>query len=406
MFTFLRGLFERRGVKLKGGFDTVSALLGAEPTSAGMNVSPERAITVPSVFACLTVLSQDVAKTPIKIRRRVTTDTFVDAVDHALWEILHDLANPETTAYAFKHQMQFDLLQHERAYAEIVRVDGQVTSLWRLDPTRMVVDRDEARRKRYRYTTERGQTTEWRFDVSRPPILELAHPSPLRHCRELIGTALALQRYVGKFFSNGARISGVLETDRSLSEESAARVKRSFEEYYAGLENAHRFALLEDGMKFRAIAAPNDDAQLNETLQTIRNEICGLFRIPPFKISDLTRANYSNVEALAIEYVTGTLDPWFTVWEHAIRRDLLTTRQFGQFDVTFDRAALIRSDVKSQHDALARGITAGFYSPNDARRRLGENPIPSGQGGDAYLVNGAMVPINQAGQQRGQGNGE
>ena len=46
-----------------------------------------------------------------------------------------------------------------------------------------------------------------------PPILELAHASPLRYCRELIGTALALQRYVGKFFSNGGRPGGVLQTE-------------------------------------------------------------------------------------------------------------------------------------------------------------------------------------------------
>jgi HK97 family phage portal protein len=402
----LSRFLERRGVVLKGGFNTLSELLGAAPSAAGITVTPERALTVPAVFACLSVLSQDVGKTPIKVRRKVADDTFVDAVDHTLWEVLHSLPNAETSAYSFKLQMMFDLLTYERAYAEIVRVNGAVVALWRLDPMRMVVDRDENRRKRYRYTSDRGQSMEWYFDASRPPIFELTHPSPLRYCRELVGTALALQRYVGKFFSNGARLSGVLQTDKVLSNDSVDRLRDSFEAYYAGLENAHKFAVLEDGMKFAPVAAANDDAQLNETLLTVATQIAGVFRVPTWKIGDLTKANYSNMEAGAIEYATGSLDPWFTVWEQAIRRDLLTTRQYGAYDVTFDRSALIRSDQKSLHDALARGRDAGFYTANDARRKLGENPIAADQGGDLLLVNGNMIPVTQAGQQKGSANGQ
>jgi hypothetical protein len=51
--------------------------------------------------------------------------------------------------------------------------------------------------------------------------------------------------------------------------------------------------------------------------------------------------------------------------------------------------------VKSLHDALATGRQNGFYSANDARKALGLNPIADG---DAYLVNSALVPIAQAGE--------
>jgi hypothetical protein len=77
--------------------------------------------------------------------------------------------------------------------------------------------------------------------------------------------------------------------------------------------------------------------------------------------------------------------------ELAIRRDLLTTRQFNQFTATFDRNALIRSDVKAKNEALAVGINAGFFSPNDARRALGLNPIPDG---DVYRFNTALQPVS------------
>src|SRR5262245_34168178 len=112
-------LFERRSIRLPNGFKTVSELLGIERTSAGIDVTPEKAITVPAVFSCFSVLSQDVAKTPTKMRRKIAPDTYVDAIEHDLWEILFALANPETTSYDLKREMQFDLLQFERAYAEI-----------------------------------------------------------------------------------------------------------------------------------------------------------------------------------------------------------------------------------------------------------------------------------------------
>ena len=76
--------------------------------------------------------------------------------------------------------------------AEIVRVDGRITALWPLDATVMQVDRTPARIKRWTYRRQ-GQTYTWLFDPSQPPILELMMETPLTRCRELVGTALALQ---------------------------------------------------------------------------------------------------------------------------------------------------------------------------------------------------------------------
>ena len=369
------------------------------PTAAGITVTPERALTAPSVYACCNTLAQDTARTPIKLRRKVGPDTFVDAVEHPLWEILHSLPNPETSAFTFKHEMMFDLLTHERAYAEIVRVDGRIVALWRLEPARMIVDRTDARRKRWVYTDERARRHEFLFDPSTPPIFELAHPSPIRQCRDLIGTAIALQQYVGRFFANGARPGGVLQGDVDLDHEQVREIAASFNAWHRGTDNAHKVGVLTGGFKYQPIAAPNDESQLVETLQSIRTEIAGVFRVPTWKIGDLTKATYSNMESGENAYVNGTLDPFFTCWEHAIRRDLLTVRQYGQFDVTFDRSTLIRNDIKSLHEALARGRDAGYYSANDVRRKLGENPIAADQGGDLYLCNGNMIPVTEAGRE-------
>ena len=98
---------------------------------------------------------------------------------HDLFEILSALPNPEQTAYQVKHRLQWQLLQHGRAYAEIVRTDGRITALWPLSSERMRVDRDEQRRKRWTYTAADGRQIVWTFNASQPPIFELTHETPI-----------------------------------------------------------------------------------------------------------------------------------------------------------------------------------------------------------------------------------
>jgi HK97 family phage portal protein len=366
------------------------ALFGSGPSAAGIIVTPEKALEVPAVFSCLQVISQDIARTPIKFRRITSPDTLVDATEHDLYEILGSLPNPEQTAFQVKHALQWQLLQHGRAYAEIVRRDGRIVALWPLDSCHMRVDRDAQRRKRWHYTAG-GQTITWTFEASQPPIFELTMETPITRCRDLIGLALALQTYQSKFFANGGRPTGVLQIAGAISQGQADALRQNWTSIYGRPENSHKVLLLEGGLEFKPIAIPNDEAQMIEAQHAITQAICGTFRVPLFKVSDLSKATYSNMSASAVEYVTSTLDPIYQAWEDSIRRDLLTNRQYGTFTAQFDRNALIRSDVAAQHAALASGIQSGYYSQNDARRMLWLNPNPDG---DTYRINAALVPVD------------
>lgn len=381
-------LFERRAVTLRE-LQSWSDLGLSAPTVAGLPVSPDTALTVPAVFACCQVLSQDLARTPTKLRRQTAPDTFVDATDHPLYELLSALANPEMTAYQFKHALQWQLLTTGHAYAEIIRVEGRVVALWPLESARMRVDRDDQRRKRWTYTAG-GQTFVWVFDASAPPILELAHESPIQRCRDIIGTALALQLYVGKFFNNGAQPTGVLTSPAKLTPEQQTKLREQWQARYAGASNAHKTAILVGGMDFKTVAMDHDSAQMSETARALSTAICGAFRVPPWKAGLMESTNYSNMESGENSYTASTLDPFFESWEQALRRDLLTARQYGSYTVTFDRSALVRNDVNSLYDSLSRGIQNGFLSQNDARRALGLNPIPNG---DVYMINSALQPV-------------
>jgi HK97 family phage portal protein len=380
-------------------------LFSSGPTDSGQTVTPQTALSVPAVFACCQVLSQDVARTPIKLRQQTGPDTYIDAVEHPLYEILNALPNPEMTAYQFKAFLQWQLLTFGVAYAEIVRIDGRVDSLWPLDATYMRVDRIAAtRQKRWTYAVpwntaapylapggkQAGQVLTWLFDPSQPPILELVAETPVNRCREIIGCALGLQQYIAKFFANGAKPSGVLKLPQGMTDAQTQLLRDNFMTAYGGSVNRGRVPVLTGDVTFTPISQNNDDSQMNETLKALSMQICGSFRVPPWKAGIMENTTYSNMESGELVYVTSTLDPFFECWEEALRRDVLTTRQYGSYVVTFDRQSLVRNDVKNLYPSLSQGIQNGFLCQNDARKALGLNPVP---GGDVFMVNSALQPV-------------
>lgn len=369
-----------------------------QTVASGVTVTPETALHVPDVYACVSVLSQDVGRCPLKLRIREDNGEWLDAEHHVLWEILHDLTNPETTASEFRARMMRELLASEAAYAEIVRKpNGEVKALWPLESSRMTVTRDAMNVKQYTYRMDEGAPLTWTFNPDRPPLLELRHPSPIHRCRDLMGLAIALDRYAGKFFANGTRLSGLLHIPPQKDAAARTTIRAMFESMHKGVENAHKIGIIEgNDTKFSALSTTNNEAQFNETRKQIRTMIAGAFRVPPHKIGDLERATFSNIEAQDRDYVNSALNPFLVLWEQAIRRDVLTTRQYPRYQAVFDREALIEADSQSRMNAFAIGRQNGIMSVNDVRRKLQENPVPASEGGDLYHMNGNMVPLTGA----------
>ena len=367
------------------------ALFSSGVTDSGALVSPQTALQVPSVYACLSVLAQDIGRTPVKFREQTAPDTFQDVPDHPLSEILGSLPNPEMTSYELQFAMMWELLLYGVAYAEVVRQDGRIIALWPLRSEAMRVDRvPGVLTKRWTYADDYGKTWVWLFDASAPPVLEIRMPSPIQRCREVIGTALALNTYVAKFFGNGAQPRGLLQAKGPLTDTQAQRLLTIWNTGHRGAALAHSVGIIDSGIEFKPVSLQNDQAQMVELLRAVNEQIAGIFRVPVSKIGDLSKSNYSNLQVSEQVYVTSTLDPYYRAFELAFRRDLLTVRQYQQFTVEFDRAALTRNDVKALHDALCQGLQAGIYSQNDCRKALGLNPIPDG---DRYFINSALQPI-------------
>jgi len=294
------------------------------------------------------------------------------------------------------------------AYAQIIRDGaGRVVALYPLLPNKMEVNRDENGELYYLYTKyndenpnikKYGQVKLSRYDVLHIPGLGfdgLVGYSPIAMARNAVGMTIACEEYGASFFANGANPSGVLEHPGILKDPS--KVRDSWNEVYRGSANAHKVAVLEEGMKYQQIGVPPEEAQFLETRKFQIDEIARLYRIPPHMIGDLDKSSFSNIEQQSLEFVKYTLDPWVIRWEQSLMRSLLTEEEKKQYFIKLNVDGLLRGDYQSRMNGYAIGRQNGWMSANDIREMEDMNPISEEEGGNLYLINGNMTKLKDAG---------
>ncbi|MPM60554.1 hypothetical protein SDC9_107405 [bioreactor metagenome] len=226
--------------------------------------------------------------------------------------------------------------------------------------------------------------------------------SPIAMAKNAIGLAIATEEYGSKFFANGAAPSGVLEHPGTIKDPS--KVRESWQQTFGGSANSSKIAVLEEGMKYTPISISPEQAQFLETRKFQINEIARIFRVPPHMVGDLEKSSFSNIEQQSLEFVKYTLDPWVIRWEQSIQRRLLTPDEKKSYFVKFNVEGLLRGDYASRMTGYATARQNGWMSANDIRELENLDRIPAEQGGDLYLINGAMTKLADAGAFAGTDN--
>ena len=341
---------------------------------------------------------QTIASLPLHVYQNQGEGS-VKALDHPLYPILHDEPNSEMTSFVWRETMLAHLLLWGNAYCQIIRSGrSQILGLYPLLPDRMEVDRDSAGALTYTYSANGGQTVKLRpEDVLHIPGLGfdgIMGYSPIALEKNAIGLGLAAEEYGSKFFSNGARPSGILIHPNTVKDPK--KLRDSWNAAYGGSNNSGRVAVLEENMSYTPISMPNSEAQFLETRKFQVSEICRIYRVPPHMVGDLEHATFSNIEHQSISFAVHTIRPWVVRLEQAMNRALFSDKEKGIFYVRFNMDGLMRGDYKSRMEGYAIGRQNGWLSTNDIRDLENMNPVPDEDGGNALLVNGNMVSVRRA----------
>lgn len=359
-------------------------------TSAGQSVSEASALKVATVFACVRNISEDIAKLPLIVYRKLKPRGKERAENLPLYSLLHDAPSHAMSSFDWRQVMTVDALCGGNGYSEIIRNGaGEAVELQYIPRQRIVrMFYDEI----------------WKYEVLEPTggvkVIEYADMfhlkglgdgmmgwSVIRLARETIGGAMAAEEHANSTFADSAVPSGILEHPGTMKKEAREQLIKTWE---ARHQNKRKMAVLEGGLKYNALSVSNKDSEFLESRQFSVEEICRWFRMPPHKVMHLLRSTFSNIEEQNIEYVVDCLTSWGVRWEQEIKRKLIPKRTNNLFaELLFE--GLLRGDSLKRAQLLKEKIYSGQLSPNDAREIDGMNPV---EGGDEYFMPSTMTTLD------------
>lgn len=346
-------------------------------SASGASVSPESSLRLSVVYACVRVLSESVAKIPLRLMRGV--DEVVK--DHALAKLVTRRPNRWQTAFEFREMLQAHLCLRGNAFAQIVVAgSGDVAELVPLHPDRVVLEQIGENVVRYIVTDWRGGrrvlTQSEVLHLRQLPMDGFAGLSTVAVQREPIGSALSGQDYAGRFFKNGARHGGMwIEMPGKFeSDDARAKFRSAWSASLSGT-NAYSTPIMDRGMKLHELGMTNQDAQFIESRKYSDSDLCRMFLVPPHMVGILDRATNNNIEQQSAEFYQGTLMALFRRWEEALEVQLLLDDEADDLRFEFDVKQLLRANAEARSHYWHNAIVDGWLTRNEVRIEEGYAPL-------------------------------
>lgn len=378
----------------------------ALPAKSGVAVTDLKAVQVATVYACLRVIAEDIAKlTPFHLKEeRLVGDRVNRRVvfDHPVARLFRYGPNEWQSPYEFVEYMTFMAALHGDAYAYKTRdEDGRILELLPLLPGSVQIERLpdwSIRFWLFGYGEARVVEPTDLFRVSGPTWDGVQPFRPLLLAREAIGLASAIEAAASRFHANDLRPSGILTYEKGIAPETVEKIRSEWRAKFApGGEGG--IAVLDKDFKFTPIHATAADSQLIENRKHQIEEICRFFRVHPQKIGHATQAQgYGSVEQFNIAHAQDCLQPWVTRWEQAMDRDLLTQdeRHKRGLRVDIDMRNLARGTFSDRVNAYRTAVGV-YLTPNEIRAMEGLDPI------EDQAMDIVQLPANNTGVRPGQG---
>ncbi|WP_353096221.1 phage portal protein [Tissierella praeacuta] len=369
-----------------------------------INVKGKNALKEATVFACIRILSESVAKLPVKVYQ--DTNGIKKATDHPLYTLIKTRPNPYMTTFNFFSCLEAQRNVYGNSYASI-EYDryGQVKALWPIDGEKVEIWIDDkgllnTRNKLwYIVNLPDGRKSKLKSDeilhFKGFTLNGVSGITPLTYLRTLIENGKSSEEYINKFFQNGMQTKGIVQYIGDLDKKAEEVFREKFERMSNGLKNAHRISLLPLGYQFQPISLSMADAQFLENTELTIRQIASGFGIKMHQLNDLERSTHSNITEQQRQFYIDTLMAILTMYEQELTYKLLLNSELADgYYCKFNVDAITRADIKTRYEAYRIGIQGGFLKANEVRAR---EEMPAAEGGDTLLVNGNMVPITEAG---------
>ena len=369
-----------------------------QPSNGGSgSVTVDKALQVSTVWACVRLIAETIATLPLAIYRRDSDGGRSVDRENNLHDIISSSPNETMTAVNFWEAVVASLLFRGNAYIEIHRIGERIVALDLLRPEAVRWNTEE---KRWDYAASSGVRPLDRKSVMHIPAFSLDGVnglSPIRYGAAVIGGALDADTAARGAFNRGLMPTVAFTVNRKLTKDQ----RESFREYVedlSGSMNSGKSPVLEEGVDAKPIGIDPSDAQLLESRGWSVEEICRLYRVPPWMVGHTEKSTSwgTGIEQQMIGFLTFTLAPWLERIEQAINKNLLTPFERKGIYAEFAIEGLLRADSSARAEFYAKMTSNGIYTRDDCRAR--ENLPRRGGNADALTVQMSMTTIDSIGQ--------
>ncbi len=383
--------------------------LGSIASASGLPVSQATAMTVSAVYASARILSSDVARCRPSLYRRLPDGSrlTIAAKDHPVARLLRR-PNRVQTWYEFTRDLIVSYVLRGNGYAAILRDrNGEPTELIWLNPDAVVVLEASGGEVFYQVSRlglfQSAALQSFPLAIPAEDVLHLrgisfnmlVGASTIGLARDAIGLAIGQSQQQSRWVGNGARPSVILESDKTLNPEAAARLKAGWESFSAGIQNVGRTAVLENGVKAKALQLTSVDLQFIDQVNLTVQDIARFFGVPTRKLMQPDSTRGSTIIQEEQAYVNATVSPLLDMIEQKFEQVFDLDQDGLELDLNED--ALLRADPLTRYNLGRIGKLSGLISTNEFRRA---ERLPAVPGGDVLMqpVNMAALGSNMNGQ--------
>ena len=377
--------------------------LGGPESDSGVTVNSQTILTSGPVYQAVTILSSTLASLPITVTETLGGKNRTRE-NHAAFRIWNELGNEEMLPYHVRQTILADGFLHGNGLGAIHFEAGRPVGIYPLRVASVTLDRAQTADDLpgvptgalvYRVSTDYGQTV---------PLLphEVFHfkmlgsglwgKSPLELFKNTVGNGLAMEKFQGKSFSNMARPSGVLQSDKVLQPAARQNLRREWNEIHQGLDNSNKIAVLWDGVTWQPMSVTSQQAEMLGSLKHYREQVAGIWNLPPHMLGAMENsAVRANIEEQNRTFVRQALIPHDIAFSQETKRKLCTVGERRRSTITIKHnfKALLRGDLKTRYESYRLGREMGWLSANDVLRLEDMDEI--GPQGDVYLVPSNMA---------------
>ncbi|MFN4283504.1 MAG: phage portal protein [Alphaproteobacteria bacterium] len=378
-------------------------------TTAGVVITPDNALTVSTVWACVRYLSQTVAGLPWRVclDKRPNGQGKIQSSHPVDW-LLNKRPNAEWSAFQFKETLMQWALRWGNGYAEIERdLAGRPIALWPIAPWRVAVKRRIGSGELYYEISGAAFDSRGVVEIAPRDMFHLrgfgddvVGVNVVQYAAESIGWARAVQLFGAAFFGNGANLGGFITTPNGLTPEGLKELETRLLNLTSGPRKSNKWLPIDAGMEPKPLAVEPNKAQFIETNQHLVEEICRWFGVPPHKVMHLLRAHFTNVEHQSIEAVQDSIMPWTIRMQQEADYKLFGQNRSGYY-TWMNLREIQRGDFKSQQEGLEVARRNGVISANQWIEELDLDPIPPEQGGDKRIVQSQYTTLEKIGEAPG-----